>query len=131
MSAPDTEKVSINVAVVDLGQIDLLVEQGFYSNRTDFYRTAARNLLQSHSHTIQQVAARQMMVIGLLGHGKRALEAYRARGEMLDIRVVGVLILEKDVTPELALATIRSIKVHGVLRMSAEVRRALADRIEA
>ena len=117
----DTEKITINLSVVDLGRIDLLVEQGFYSTRTDFIRTAIRNQLDSHSQEIQETVARKAMVVGILSYDAGDLEEKRYRNEKLDIRAVGMLILEKDITPELALATISSISVLGVLKASDEV----------
>jgi Arc/MetJ-type ribon-helix-helix transcriptional regulator len=38
--AGETEKITLNLGPVDLGQIDLLVQEGFYSNRTDFIGTS-------------------------------------------------------------------------------------------
>ena len=104
-----------------LGRIDLLVEQGFYSTRTDFIRTAIRNQLDSHSQEIQETVARKAMVVGILSYDAGDLEEKRYRNEKLDIRAVGMLILEKDITPELALATISSISVLGVLKAPDEV----------
>lgn len=125
----DTEKVSMNLSVVDLGQVDLLVDQGFYSSRTDFLRTAVRNLLLTHSATVQQTVARQSMVLGVLVYTRRDLEERLAAEEQVEITAVGVAIITDDVAPELARATIRSIKVFGVLRASPGVKAALADRI--
>jgi Arc/MetJ-type ribon-helix-helix transcriptional regulator len=125
----DTEKVTINMSVVDLGQVDLLVEEGFYSSRTDFIRTAIRNLLSQHSDEVKQSITRRTMAVGAVGYTQAELERIRERGEMLEIRVVGVFALTADVTPELARATIQSIRVMGVFRASDEVKAALADRI--
>ena len=125
----DTEKITINMSVVDLGQIDLLVEEGFYSNRTDLIRTAIRNLLANHQEGIKQITTRKSMGVGAVGYNKRELEEYRQRGEQLEIRVVGLFALGADVTPDLARATIRSIKISGVFHASEEVKTALADRM--
>ena len=127
----DSEKTTINLGVVDLGQIDLLVEQGFYSNRTDFIRTAIRNQLSTHADEIKQAATHWQLVIGSTHYDREALEKIRAQGEMLSIGVVGRLSLGPDVTPELARATIRSLRVFGgSLRASAQVKEALADRLK-
>jgi len=126
----ETEKITINLSVVDLGKIDLSVEQGFYSNRSDFIRTAIRNQLNIHAEALDQTAVRKHIVIGVLIYGRRELEERRAAGEQLDMRVVGLVTLANDVTPELALATIRSLKVYGVLRASQAVRDALGERIQ-
>ncbi len=125
----DTEKVTINMSVVDLGQVDLLVEEGFYSSRTDFIRTAIRNLLNQHSEEVKQSITRRTMAVGALGYNRAELERLRQNGERVEVRVVGLFALTQDVTPELALATIQSIKVMGVFRASEAVKAALADRI--
>lgn len=127
---PDTEKVSFNLTVVDLGKIDLLVEQGFYSNRTDFLITAVRNQLASHSSSVADVISKYAMVVGVHTIDGRALEALRAKRKQLALNVVGVLILAKDVTPELARATIKSIRIRGSFRATPELREALKDRLE-
>lgn len=126
----DTEKLTINLSVVDLGQMDLLVEQGFYSNRSDFIRTAIRNQLGSHAEVVQQAVVRKQLVIGVLGYDRKGLEARRAAGEKLAANVVGLLHIAEDVTPELARDTIQSAKIYGVLRASPAVKDALADRIQ-
>lgn len=125
----DSEKITINLGYVDLGHIDLLVNEGFYSNRTDFIRTAIRNHLTTHHDTLKQVVARKMLVLGLQQFAAADLEAVRAAGQTLQIRVLGLATLAPDVTPELALATIDSITVLGALHASAAVKAALAARI--
>ncbi|MCK0507504.1 CopG family transcriptional regulator [Aromatoleum anaerobium] len=124
-----TEKITINLGVVDLGQIDLLVQEGFYSNRTDFIRTAIRNQLVTHNEVIRDTVARKAFVLGLQHYTRRDLEAVQAAGERLDIQVLGLASIAADVPPELALATIESIVVLGALHASAAVKAALADRI--
>jgi Arc/MetJ-type ribon-helix-helix transcriptional regulator len=125
----DSEKITINLGYVDLGHIDLLVSEGFYSNRTDFIRTAIRNQLTAHGEALKQVVARKMLVLGLQQFDAAALEAVRAAGQTLQIRVLGLAAIGLDVTPELALATIESITVLGALHASAAVKTALAGRI--
>ena len=125
----DSEKITINLGYVDLGHIDLLVSEGFYSNRTDFIRTAIRNQLTAHGEALKQVVARKMLVLGLQQFDAAALEAVRAAGQTLQIRVLGLAAIGLDVTPELALATIDSITVLGALHASAAVKTALAGRI--
>ncbi|KON81633.1 CopG family transcriptional regulator [Azoarcus sp. PA01] len=124
-----TEKITINLGVIDLGQIDLLVQEGFYSNRTDFIRTAIRNQLVTHNEVIRSTVARKAFVLGLQHYTRRDLEAVQAAGERLDIQVLGLASIAADVPPELALATIESIVVLGALHASAAVKAALADRI--
>jgi Arc/MetJ-type ribon-helix-helix transcriptional regulator len=114
---------------VDLGQIDLLVREGFYSNRTDFIRTAIRNQLGTHAEVVRQTAARQTLVLGVQHFARRDLEAVRAGGERLNINVLGLATIADDVSPELAEATIESVVVLGAFRASAAVKRALAGRI--
>lgn len=125
----DTEKITINLGPVDLGQIDLLVQEGFYSNRSDLIRTAIRNQLQTHAETIRQTVTRKSMVLGLQHYSRADLEAVKASGQRLQIQVLGMASIGGDVTPELALATIDSIAVLGALHASPAVKAALAERI--
>ncbi|HJV83027.1 CopG family transcriptional regulator [Noviherbaspirillum sp.] len=126
---PETEKITINLGPIDLGQIDLLVQEGFYSNRTDLIRTAIRNQLQAHGDVIKQTVARKSLVLGLQHYSRADLEAVRAAGQKLQIQVLGLASIGADVTPELALATIDSVTVLGALHASAAVKAALAGRI--
>ncbi len=125
----DSEKITINLGPIDLGQIDLLVQEGFYSNRTDLIRTAIRNQLQSHADVVRQTVARKSLVLGLQHYSRADLEAVRAAGQTLQIQVLGLASIAPDVTPELALATIDSVTVLGALHASAAVKAALAGRI--
>jgi len=125
----ETEKVTINLGLIDLGQIDLLVQEGFYSNRTDLIRTAIRNQLQLHGDVIKQTVARKSLVLGLQHYSRAELEAVRDAGQRLQIQVLGLASIAADVSPELALATIDSITVLGALHASAAVKAALAGRI--
>ena len=125
----DSEKITINMSVVDLGKIDLLVEEGFYSNRTDFIRTGIRNQLDKHADEVKQTVTRKTMAVGVVVYGRKSLEKYQAAGEKVTIWVVGSVILSENVSAELALDTIESIKVHGVFKASQKVKEALADRI--
>jgi Arc/MetJ-type ribon-helix-helix transcriptional regulator len=124
-----TEKITINLGLVDLGQIDLLVQEGFYSNRTDFIRTAIRNQLAVHKEEVKRTVARKMLVLGLQHYTRSDLEAVRGAGEKLQINVLGLASIADDVSPELALATIDSIEVLGAFRASPAVKAALAGRI--
>ena len=124
-----TEKITINLGPVDLGQIDLLVQEGFYANRTDFIRTAIRNQLLTHSEVVKRTVARKTLVLGMEHYSRRDLEALRAAKQRLEIRVLGLVSIDDDVPPELALDTIDSIEVLGALRASLAVRAALAGRI--
>jgi Arc/MetJ-type ribon-helix-helix transcriptional regulator len=125
----ETEKLTINLGVVDLGQIDLLVQEGFYSNRTDLIRTAIRNQLASHGDALKQTVARRTLALGLQHIGRAELERALAEGQMLQIQVVGLARIAADVSPKLARAAIRSIEVLGAFHASPAVRKALADRI--
>ncbi len=127
--AGETEKITINLGFVDLGQIDLLVQEGFYSNRSDFIRTAIRNQLTTHAEVVKKSVTRHTLDLGLRHYTRDDLEAVRAAGEQLRIHVLGLASIADDVTPELARATIDSIVVLGVLHASAAVKAALADRI--
>ena len=127
--ARDSEKITINLGYVDLGQIDLLVQEGFYSNRTDFIRTAIRNQLDRHDATVKQSVARRRLDLGLRYYSRKDLEAVEAAGETLHIQVVGLATIADDVSSELARRTIASIDVLGALQISARLREALGDRI--
>ncbi len=126
---PDNEKITINLGYVDLGRIDLLVQEGFYSNRSDFIRTAIRNQLDTQVDVVTRSIERHTMELGLRDYTRADLETLRAAGEVLHVKVVGLARIDPDVTPELALATIGSITVLGALQASSEVKKALADRI--
>jgi Arc/MetJ-type ribon-helix-helix transcriptional regulator len=125
----ESEKITINLGVIDLGQIDLLVREGFYSNRTDFIRTAIRNQVSVHAEVVKQTVARRTLVLGLHYFSRSDLEAVRAAGQKLDIKVLGLASISPDVSPELAREAIGSLTVLGALQASAAVKAALADRI--
>ena len=127
--AGDSEKITINLGFVDLGQIDLLVQDGFYANRTDFIRTAIRNGLDRHGEAVKQSVARKRLSLGLSHYSRQELEAVVAAGDTLDIQVLGLATIALDVTPELARAAIASVSVLGALQASAAVKAALADRM--
>ena len=126
--AGETEKITMNLGPVDLGKIDLLVQEGFYSNRTDFIRTAIRNQLAIHAEAVRQAVTRKTLMLGLQRYTRLDLEAVRAAGQRLQISVLGLASIADDVSPELALATIDSINVLGVFHASDAVKRALAER---
>lgn len=126
---PVDEKITINLGCIDLGQIDLLVQEGFYANRTDFIRTAIRNHLTTHGEVVRDVVSRKALVLGIQYYTAADLLAVQASGQMLQIRVLGLASFGNDVTPELALATIESITVLGALHAPTAVKKALADRI--
>ncbi len=126
----DTEKITINMNAVELGKIDLLVEQGHYTNRTDFIRSAIRSQLEKHSFEVQQSVARHSYVIGALVYSKTDLEKYKAKGEKMKISVMGLLHLQNDISPSLATEVIESLQVRGVFNASEDVKSALADRMK-
>jgi Arc/MetJ-type ribon-helix-helix transcriptional regulator len=125
----DSEKITINLGYVDLGQVDLLVREGFYSNRSDFIRTAIRTQLDRHTDAVKQSVARRQLDLGLRQYSRLDLEAIRAAGETLHIQVLGLAVIASDVSADLARATIASIQVLGALQASPDVKAALSDRI--
>jgi len=129
LKTADSEKITINLGPVDLGQIDLLVQEGFYSNRTDLIRTAIRNQLNQHAEVVKQTVARKSLVLGMQHYSRADLEAIQAAGQRLQIQVLGLASIASDVSVELALATIESIFVLGSLHASAVLKSALAPRI--
>ena len=131
MATAELEKITINLGLVDLGQIDLLVQEGFYGNRTDFIRTAIRNQLNTHAEAVRQTVARKTLVLGLQHYTRRDLEAVREAGETLEIKVLGLASIADDIPVELALQTIDSVVVLGAFRASPAVKAALADRIRS
>jgi Arc/MetJ-type ribon-helix-helix transcriptional regulator len=126
--SPDSEKITINLGYIDLGQVDLMVQEGFYSNRTDFIRTAIRNQLERHADVVKQSTARKSLDLGLRNYSREDLEAARRAGEMLHINVLGLATIAQDVTPDLARAAIASVSVLGALHATPAVKAALADR---
>jgi Arc/MetJ-type ribon-helix-helix transcriptional regulator len=126
---PESEKITINLGLVDLGQIDLLVGEGFYSNRTDFIRTSIRNQLAVHAEPIRQTIARKSLFLGLRNIDKQELEGIRASGGKLQLHVLGLIRIADDVSPKLALEAIESLEILGTLAASEEVKAALANRI--
>lgn len=125
----ETEKMTVNVGVVDLGHVDLLVQEGFYTNRSDLVRTAVRNQLALHADVVKQAVARRTLTVGLQHLGREDLERAVAAGQRLQVQVVGLARIGDDVTPELASAAIESVTVLGAFQASPAVRRALAERI--
>ncbi|TFZ04495.1 CopG family transcriptional regulator [Ramlibacter rhizophilus] len=126
---PVDEKITINLGCVDLGQIDLLVQEGFYANRSDLIRTAIRSQLAAHGDAVRQAVVRKTLVLGIQHYTRQDLEAVRAEGKTLQIRVLGLATIDPAVTPELALATIESVTVLGALQASPAVKAALKQRI--
>jgi Arc/MetJ-type ribon-helix-helix transcriptional regulator len=129
LKTAESEKITINLGPIDLGQIDLLVQEGFYSNRTDLIRTAIRNQLNQHAEVVRQTVARKSLVLGMQHYSRADLEAIQAAGQRLQIQVLGLASIASDVSVELALATIESIFVLGSLHASAVLKTALAARI--
>ena len=125
----ESEKITINLGPVDLGQIDLLVQEGFYSNRTDFIRTAIRNQLSAHGEALKQAVVRKTLVLGLVEYTRADLEAVKKAGEKLRIQVLGLARIAPDVSAALAAATIESVTVLGAFQASPAVKAALRDRI--
>jgi Arc/MetJ-type ribon-helix-helix transcriptional regulator len=125
----DTEKTTVNVGIVDLGRVDLLVQEGFYASRADFIRTAIRNQLERQKSAVDSISTRKSMVIGTLGYSRSDLEEKRENSEMVNVKVIGLFILADDVTPELALDTIQSVTVRGVFKAPEDVKSALEDRL--
>lgn len=123
-----SEKITINVGLVDLGQIDLLVSEGFFANRTDFIRTAIRRQLDSRSTAVERTVARRELILGSEHYSRRDLEELRAAGRMVELRVLGLASIADDVSPELAVATIGSVEVLGAFRAPRAVKAALASR---
>ncbi len=127
---PDSEKITINMNAVDLGKVDLLVQEGVYANRTDFIRTAIRSQLEKHTFEVQQTVTRHSYVIGVLAYSRKDLDERRAKGVRLTISVVGLLNLDNDIPPELAAEVIEAVQVRGVFTASEAVKAALADRMK-
>ncbi|MBP1996054.1 CopG family transcriptional regulator [Paenibacillus eucommiae] len=121
----DTEKITINLGPVDLGQVDLLVDQGFYSNRTDFIRIAIRNQLQNHSHELKQYVSEKYFVIGVVDFNRRRLEEALQAGKQIEVKIVGALVIDEDADLELVKKAFVKVKVYGMIKASNEVRKFL------
>jgi Arc/MetJ-type ribon-helix-helix transcriptional regulator len=126
---PDLEKLTVNLSPVDLGQIELLVAQGFYANRAEFIRVAIHDQLAKHADAVRDATTRHSMVVGAVVYGRKQIEQIRKSGQRLSLHVVGLLSIRDDVPPALAKETIESVTVHGVFKASDAVKKALADRI--
>ena len=126
----ETEKITINMNAVDLGKVDLLVQEGLYSNRTDFIRTAIRNTLDKHSVEIQQSVVRHAFGIGMFHYDRNDFEKTKASGKKLVVSILGMLDLSNSITPELADEVVESIQVRGIFQASEEVKKILADRMK-
>ena len=126
----ETEKITINMGAVDLGKIDLLVQEGNYTNRTDFIRTAIRNQIDKHTVEIQQSVARNSFVVGLLSYSRSDLEGFIKKNERINLNIIGLFHLHNDITPELAKQAIESLRVRGIFQASDEIRDALSDRLQ-
>lgn len=124
----DTEKITINIGVVDLGRIDLLVQEGFYSSRADFIRTAIRNQLEKQKSAVDSITTRKSIVIGTLTYNRHELELIREKNEKVNVKVIGTFILSDDVPPQLASDTIQSMMVFGIFKAPEDVKQALANR---
>jgi Arc/MetJ-type ribon-helix-helix transcriptional regulator len=125
----ETEKITVNIGGVDLGRIDLLVQEGFYSNRADFIRTAIRNQLDRQQTVVDSISTRKSMVIGTLNYSRKDLEQTKAKNEMINVKVIGMFILADDIPVDLAIETIHSVTVRGVFKAPEDVKEALANRI--
>jgi Arc/MetJ-type ribon-helix-helix transcriptional regulator len=127
---PDTEKITINMSAVDLGKIDLLVQEGMYSNRTDFIRTAIRSQIEKHTFEVQQSVVRHSYGIGAFSYTRGELERFQAKGEKVKINVVGLLVLDDQVPVDLAREVIESIQVRGIFQARDELKQALSSRMK-
>lgn len=123
----ESEKITINMNVVDLGKVDLLVDQGFYSNRTDFIRTSIRSQLDTHADEVKEIVIRKSYIVGVVNYGRKELEKLRDSGTMIDVKVAGLLVIANNVDAELVKQTLASVQVRGVLKANAEVKSAIQE----
>ena len=127
---PKSQKFDVTMGSDELKQVDLLVEQGLYASREAFLQSAARNLLHEHGMELPQATASRLTVAGIVMHNRKSLERLLAAGRQVELNVTGILRLNDDVTPELASAVIKSLKVCGAFQASPEVKAALIDRTQ-
>ena len=127
-AGPPDEKLSVNLGPVDLGTIDVLVEEGFYATRADFIRSAVRRQLDEHKVALDAAIIRREFTVGFVHHNAAGLRAAKDKGQRLDIKVIGVLQLADDIDPDLAEEAIERIKVHGTLRAPKAVLARLGER---
>jgi len=122
-----TEKATINIGIMELAQIDLLVENMIYTNRSDFIRTAIRNQLEMHKSDIERLylqtkansfepESQVQGGIGIYRLRKAALSDAMKSNKKLHIMVMGILLIDKDISPELFEATVESIKIYGKIQ---------------
>ena len=117
-----SEKVSVNINTSTLSSIDLLVDNGYYSNRSDFINQALREGLQKHQNTIDRIIEKKTeqsgespnhWFIGVYGLEKQDVEQAKNRGVEMEIKGYGVLVIDEDIDEEVLFATVRTIKVKG------------------
>lgn len=125
----DTEKVCVNLAAVELGKIDVLVSQGLFTSRTDLIRAGIRKVLEENGEAVQRVAL-GAAGLGIMAITRKQLEQARKAGEKLDMKVIGILVIDPDVTPELADTTIHEIRIFGTLRGPKAVLARIGDRVK-
>ena len=118
----ETEKITINIDVVDLGKIDLLVEQGFYSNRTDLIKSSIRNEVNKHEEVVSKIVVSKSYNVGVTKFSKEELEEVARSNKILDVKVLGLLIIADDVPVDLAKKTIKYLNVFGVFKAPAEIK---------
>ena len=104
------------------------MERGLYASREAFLQTAARNLLHEHGMDLPQAATGRLTAAGIVMHSRKSLEKLLAAGRQVELNITGILRLADDVTPELACAVIKSLKVCGAFQASPEVKAALIER---
>ena len=117
-----TEKVSVNMNIGTLSQIDLLVDQGFYSNRSDFINQAVRESINQKQERINEVKTNyeKMNFIWFLGVYRLRYEELmqiKKNGNTKKISGYGILYID-DSLDDLVLETINTINVKGKVNCS-------------
>ena len=117
-----SEKVSVNINTSTLSSIDLLIDHGYYSNRSDFINQALREGIQKHQKTLDRIIdakteangeSPNQWFIGVYGLEKREIDAAKSRGITMEIKGYGVLVIDAENDEEDLYPVIRSIKVKG------------------
>ena len=122
----NSEKVSVNMNVGTLSQIDVLVDLGYYSNRSDFINQAVRQAIDQKQSIIENETSKQResngdWFTGVCVITKDQLLIAKEKGKKLKIRGYGVVVIDNKLD-DLALEVIDSIDIKGKILASQKIK---------
>ena len=121
------EKVSVNMNIATLSQIDLLVDKGYYSNRSDFINQSVRQALDEKKSVIEEMGERQKDLdfrwfIGVMSLEKE--ELLKAKENRIKIKIKGYGLLGIDAElDDLVIENVESIAVKGKVICSDRIKK--------